>query len=131
MKRILMLLLTTAATFLVINALWIVLVAYPMIQGEIGYLLKPFNPLPAIAFYILYIIGLNVFVIYPNLTKTKIKRVLGLGFLFGLVAYGTYDLTNLSIINGWTYPMSLIDMFWGGIVSGVTSLIVTLIFKED
>ena len=47
---------------------------------------------------------------------------LGLGALLGLVAYGTYDFTNLSTIRDWPLMVSLVDLAWGTSVSAVAAL---------
>ena len=43
------------------------------------------------------------------------------GALFGFVAYATYDLTNLATLEAFTWRLSLIDMAWGTIATGLAS----------
>lgn len=76
---------------------------------------------PALLFYPLYACGLVVFCVRPALAGTW-RKALGLGALFGLVAYGTYDLTNLATLKGWPVPVTLLDMAWGALVSGLAAL---------
>ena len=52
------------------------------------------NTVYAILSYALMIIGLNVFVIIPNINKDNLLfDSLKYGFLFGIILYGVYDFT--------------------------------------
>lgn len=87
-----------------------------------GLLKKPPNMPAAIIFYILYILGLVMFVVLPALTTTMIWQAGIMGALFGLVAYGTYDLTNLATLKNWSVKMTIIDMAWGAVVTALSAL---------
>ena len=106
----------------VLDFLWLGFVAKNLYASELGKLLleKP-NMSAAIAFYIVYIIGVVVLVINPALATGSLWSALGYGALFGLVAYATYDLTNLATVNGFTLKVALIDMCWGAFLTAVTS----------
>ena len=43
------------------------------------------------------------------------------GALIGLLAYGTYDMTNLATLKGWSLQVSLVDMAWGAFLSATAS----------
>jgi uncharacterized membrane protein len=60
-------------------------------------------------------------VLRPALAAGSVSQALIYGALFGLVAYGTYDLTNLAVMKGFTTKIAIIDMVWGGVVSGISS----------
>lgn len=49
------------------------------------------------------------------------------GSLFGLICYGTYDLTNLATLKEWPVWMTVIDLCWGMFVTASTAGIVYLI----
>ncbi len=82
-----------------------------------------FRLAPAIAFYALYAAGLTLFAVWPGLVEGGWKKALLWGGLFGLFAYGTYDLTNLATLKVWSLRLSLIDMTWGVLVSAGSSAI--------
>lgn len=129
MKLYFQLFLAASVIFLIVDGIWLGVIAWQFLKREIGHLLKPVSVLPAALFYILYIIGMLVFVIVPNLSSFDVKKVLMLGFLFGAVCYATYDLTNLSTLKGWSWKVSVVDILWGGVASSVTSTLVAFLFK--
>ena len=51
------------------------------------------------------------------------RRSLALGALLGLVAYGTYDLTNQATLKVWSVNVTIMDMGWGAVVTGLASAI--------
>ncbi len=77
----------------------------------------------ALAFYALYLTGISVFAIAPGLRAGRPLAALGWGALFGLVAYGVYDLTNQATLKVWATRLSLIDMAWGALITGVAALV--------
>lgn len=114
----------------VIDAVWLT-TANKFYKSQIGSLLldKP-NFLPAVIFYIIYIIGLVVFVINPALDKGSWAHAFGFGALFGLVAYATYDLTNLATIKGFTNTVVIVDLIWGTLLTGTVALVSYLVLKS-
>lgn len=114
--------LATAIAFCALDFAWLTVVAPKFYQAQIGSLLleKP-SLLPALAFYLLYVAGLLVFCISPGVAAGEWTRSLLLGALFGLVAYATYDLSNLATLKGWTTSLSLVDMAWGAFASALAS----------
>lgn len=112
----------------ILDALWLMFVANKFYKSQIGNLLldKP-NMAPAIIFYVIYIVGIVAFVVAPALEKGSLVHALGYGALFGLVAYATYDLTNLSTLKGFTSKVVIVDLLWGALmtatVAGITYLI--------
>jgi uncharacterized membrane protein len=69
----------------------------------------------------MYIVGVVLFVIHPALDAHSVVRAALLGSLYGLFAYGTYDLTNLATLKGWSLQMVLADMAWGFVATAVAS----------
>jgi uncharacterized membrane protein len=107
---------------LVIDLFWLMGPGRSFYVSEIGGLLRGQPQLGAsIAFYLLYAAGLTYFGVMPSLKASSALLALGQGALFGLMAYATYDLTNLAVLNGFTLRIALIDMAWGIVLSGVTA----------
>lgn len=77
----------------------------------------------AIIFYLLFIVGLVVFVVAPSLAKQSWSQALLLGALFGLICYATYDLTNLATIKNWPILVTVVDLIWGTVLSASVSYI--------
>ena len=64
-------------------------------------------------FYLLFVLGLLVFVVVPGLRTGSTKKVLILGALFGLITYATYDLTNFVSLKDWPWIVTALDLLWG------------------
>ena len=99
---------------IVADGLWLGLVMPQQYQAWIGPLMRE-QPLllPAAAFYLLYPVGVVAFAVLPALTRQSWQRSAALGALLGLIAYGTYDLSNLATLKGWPWQLTLVDMVWG------------------
>ena len=115
--------------FLAIDFVWLSTAGRTIYVNEIGSLLRERpNFVVAFGFYALFSLGLLIFVIEPNVAAGLSKHVLLLAGLFGLVAYATYDLTNLATLKGFTTKIAVIDMAWGTALSAVvTALSLTVI----
>lgn len=115
--------------FLVVDMIWLGLISKNFYAEQIGFLMKTnVNWLSAAIFYLLFILGLDFFVIYPAVEKNSWVNALALGALFGLVTYSTYDLTNLATIKGWPLSVTITDLLWGTFVSAFVSLSTYLIY---
>ena len=115
--------LATLAAFFVIDMLWLGLIARGFYRKHLGLLLSPaVNWGAAIVFYLLFILGLLVFVILPGLQSGSLSRTLLLGAFFGLVTYATYDLTNQATIQDWPWVVTLVDIAWGITLAVLVSL---------
>jgi uncharacterized membrane protein len=92
-------------------------------QAWIGPLMRE-QPLllPAAVFYLLYPMGLVVFAVRPALDRGGWSRAAALGAFFGLLAYGTYDLSNLATLKDWPLQLTLVDMVWGAALSAGSTL---------
>jgi uncharacterized membrane protein len=121
-KTFLTLYLCALVVFLACDAVWLGVVARRFYMDEIGsLLLDPPNWPVAGAFYLLYLVGVVVFAMLPGLETGSLATALWRGALLGLVAYGTYDLTNLSTLKGFTARIALVDMAWGTVLTGVVA----------
>jgi len=112
----------TLVFFIGVDLIWLARVARSTYVVEMGGLLrnKP-NLTAAAAFYMLYAAGLVLFAVVPGLKAGSVTQGMALGAALGLIAYGTYNLTNLAVLNGYTLRIALIDMAWGTVLSGVTA----------
>lgn len=130
MKRFLYLFVLAGILLLAIDGLWLYFFAADFYASEASQILRE-RPLlwAAALFYIIYPIGLVLCVIEPNL-KLGGWLVFWKGAVFGIIAYSTYGLTNLAIIAHWSVLLSVVDILWGGLLSGIVSLAVFCIFKR-
>ncbi len=114
----------------IFDALWLSVVANKFYKSQIGQLLldKP-NMAAAVAFYIIYVVGVVVFVLLPALEKDSWQHALGFGALFGFVAYATYDLTNLATLKGFPLKLVIVDLIWGAVLTGSVAVLSFLAIK--
>ena len=104
--------------FFAIDILWIGFIARDFYKNQIGFLMKPDVNWPAaIIFYLLFLVGLVLFVIEPAVEKKEWSKALWMGAFFGLITYATYDLTNLATLKDWPLKMVVVDMLWGTVLS--------------
>jgi len=109
-------------TFLVIDGVWLTVIAKNFYAKYLGYLMsKTPNLAAAGIFYLIYILGMVVLVISPSLQKGSIMTAIFTGALFGLCGYATYDLTNLATIKDWPLLVTIVDLIWGTFVSGAVA----------
>lgn len=112
----------TLPIFFAIDMIWLGVVAKSFYAKYLGYLMKTnVNWQAAIAFYLLFIAGLVLFVVQPALDKGQWQYALGMGALFGLITYATYDLTNLATIKDWPVIVTVVDMVWGTVLAASVS----------
>ncbi len=117
--------------FFVIDMLWLGLIAKSFYASQIGHLLKPnVNWVAAIIFYLLFIVGLVVFVIQPAVEKGSYMYAILYGALFGLITYATYDLTNLALAKDWPLLVTIVDLIWGAFLAASVSVITYLIYTK-
>ena len=109
--------------FLAIDFVWLNFIAKDLYQKEIGpLLLKNPNLLPALIFYLLFVLALVVLIVIPGIKEGDLVKTLIFAALFGLTTYATYDLTNLATLQGWSIKMTVIDLIWGTSISTLTTL---------
>jgi uncharacterized membrane protein len=110
--------------FFALDFVWLAIVARKFYLSQLGALMKTNINWPiAILFYLIFIVGLIIFVIYPAIEKKSIIFALVMGGLFGFFTYTTYDLTNLATLKNWPLSLSIIDMIWGSILAASVSVI--------
>jgi uncharacterized membrane protein len=108
----------TLLAFVLFDGTWIAFVAVPLFQRELGSLMRP-DPLlwPAAIFYLIYAAAVTLLVVLPSTREGRLSAAIWRGAVLGLAAYGTFDLTNLSIVKGWTHVAALVDLCWGTVAT--------------
>lgn len=114
--------LLTAAVFFAIDLLWLGVIARGLYQRLLGPLLGEVDWTAAVVFYLLFIAGIFIFAILPAVERESALRALLLGALFGFFTYATYDLTNLATLRDWPLEIVFIDIPWGMVLTGSTSV---------
>lgn len=103
--------------FLVVDLIWLGIIAKNLYQNAIGHLMSDGpNWTAAIIFYVLYIIFLVIFAISPAVSQGSLSYAMLYGALFGFITYATYDLTNLATLKDWPLYLTFIDIGWGTIL---------------
>ena len=112
----------TLIAFFAIDIVWLALVARTFYRTYLGFLMAPSpNWLAAILFYLLFVVGILVFAVLPGLETNSLKTTLLRAALFGLIAYATYDLTNLATVKDWPVIVTVVDLIWGTVLSVAVS----------
>jgi uncharacterized membrane protein len=108
----------TAVTMMVLDFLWLAIVAKDTYQEGIGHLMaqQP-NLFAAAVFYVVFVTGLLAFAVVPHRSTSGWGRTLTAAAMLGFLTYATYDLTNLALLKDWPLGLSLIDMAWGVLLS--------------
>jgi uncharacterized membrane protein len=122
-KLVLLYAITTVA-FFALDFIWLSTATSRIYKPYLGDLLAPKpNLAVAAAFYLFYIVGLIALAIVPGLKEGAIAGAMWRGALFGLLAYATYDLTNLATVQGWAWQVSVIDMIWGTALNTIVAAV--------
>src|SRR5580700_6394013 len=114
--------LTVLIVFGAIDAGWLTTMGPLLYRPTLGDILLPsLRVAPAILFYLVYPLGVVVFAAMPGLRAGLPTTTLVLALLFGALAYATYDLTNYATLRNWTWQITLVDICYGAIASGVAA----------
>lgn len=125
MKRYGILYLATFLVLIPLDFLFLGTVAKGFFQSQVGDMLGEVRLPAAVAFYLLYIVGILVFV--NGTAQASWQSSLIYGALFGLFCYATFELTAMSLLKHWTWPVVALDMSWGACVTAVSATIGLLI----
>jgi uncharacterized membrane protein len=123
--------LVAAAVFLVLDLAWIGFVAQGLYEHFLGDLLadEP-NVAAAVLFYAIFLAGLVYFVIAPAVEQGSLRSALLRGAAFGLVAYATWDLTSLAVIEGFPVAIVPIDIAWGAVLAASVSTVTCYVWRR-
>lgn len=122
---------TAFVTMAVLDAAWLGLIAPSFYKKHIGYIMADkTNWAAAIGFYLLFILGVAVFVVYPGWKDGySLLKVALLGGLLGLVTYATYDLTNQATLKNWPAIVTGVDLLWGTVLTAAVATLAVVILK--
>lgn len=122
----------TLALMLVGDAVWLGVVARTFYRKHIGWLMADApNWFAAGGFYLLYGVGVTVFVVQPALaSNASVGRTALMGALFGLVAYATYDLTNQATVKNWPVLVTAVDLAWGAVLTAAVAAGAVLLVRQ-
>jgi uncharacterized membrane protein len=102
----------------VLDALWLGVIARELYRREVGELMAAqVRILPAALFYLAYPAGLVALALQPQ--PESMSMAAWRSALLGLVAYGTYDLTNMATLRQWSVTLTLADIAWGAFASAL------------
>ncbi len=111
-----------AIVMAVLDFAWLSTMVGPLYRRNLpGMLADNPNMVAAVAFYLIYIVGILIFAVRPALVGGDWKMAASYGALFGFFAYATYDLTNLATLKVWSLRVSLIDMAWGAALTAISA----------
>ena len=100
--------------FFALDILWLGVVAKGFYQSRLaGLLSDSVNWTAAVLFYLLFLVGVLIFVVQPAAEQDSLVQGLLRGLFFGLITYATYDLTNLATLKHWPLSLALVDIAWG------------------
>lgn len=112
----------TVVVFLALDFVWLTTIALGLYRREIGTLLldKPSLGIAA-GFYLVYVVGIVYFCVMPALNGGNWVNAMVSGAILGLVAYGTYDITNLATLKNWSMTVAIADMSWGTVLTAISA----------
>lgn len=112
----------TAVAFLILDAIWLGVVAKDFYRQQIGHLLAPdFRLGPAVLFYLVYLGGVAWFALAPAAASGDWRAALIPAAVLGFVAYATYDLTNWAVMRDWPAVVTVADIAWGTVLTTVAA----------
>lgn len=119
MKRTIILYLATLVVMVPIDFLFLGIIAKGLFQSQVGDMLGELRVTPAVLFYLLYPVGILIFVnASPGATW---QSTLLFGALFGFFCYSTFELTNMALLKHWSWTVVVVDIAWGTFVTAVSA----------
>ena len=117
-----------AVAFGVLDAIWLRWAGPNLYRPVIGEIMADnFRVAPAIAFYLIYLVGMVYFAIRPGLESGSVVTAMLNGAMLGALCYATFDLTSQAVFKVWSTHISLMDIAWGAVATAAASAIATAI----
>jgi len=131
MKVLFLSIFITSILFLIIDLIWLSFSVKYFYKPQLGILLNE-KPVmwAAVLFYLIYVVGLAIIILLPAIKQDSITQAFFTGIVFGIVAYGTYNLTNMATIRNWSPYVVLVDIIWGGFLTGTSSALGIYLSKK-
>ena len=115
-------------TFLVVDFIWIGAFAGEFYKQELGDMLKTSPDFALVGiFYLCYAAGAVYLLIKP--AKSYQQSVLS-GAIFGALAYGTFTISNYTLVEGWTMALVVTDVLWGIFVTGLCAIVGYHVYQD-
>ena len=112
----------SALAFVAADAVWLTLAGPRLYKPVLGPLLADkLNGAAAVVFYLVYIAGIIALAVAPALRTGQWRMAAWSGLVLGVVAYGTYDLTNQATLRLWATKLTVADMTWGGVLTALAA----------
>ena len=114
---------------LILDGIWLGLIATAFYKNELGTMARRqgdvLTPIwsAAVVVYLVLALGIIWFVLPRVSPANSIMSAAAWGMAFGLVTYGVYDWTNRATLAGYSMRLTLVDMLWGGVICGVSSIV--------
>ncbi len=121
----------TLLTTLALDAIWLTTMMKTFYSKHLGHIFadKP-SLAPALLFYVLYAIGLLYFVVFPLMqANASYGKIFLTGAFLGLIAYGTYDLTNQATVKNWPVIVTFVDLVWGSFLTGTVATVTVWLMR--
>jgi uncharacterized membrane protein len=120
MKRFAVTYLSTMIFLLPLDFLFLSTIGKKLFYDRLGDILLTTPRLPAaVLFYLLYLAGVVVFV--NGSAPVNWLHNLAYGALFGLFCYATFELTNMSLMRGWSWAIVGLDVTWGVVLTAISA----------
>lgn len=108
--------------FLAVDAVWLATMSSRFYQPRLGaFMAERPNLAVALVFYVVYVAGVLVLAVMPGVDAGSVGKTALYGALLGLVAYGTYDITNLSTLRDWPVIVTVVDLIWGTALTAIVA----------
>jgi uncharacterized membrane protein len=117
-NRYVVLYLATLVVLMALDFLFLGILAKGLFVARVGDMLGEVGAAPAILFYLVYVVGVLIFV---SADARGPHSTLLYGALFGLFCYATFDLTALALLKHWSWAVAVVDVSWGAVATAVAS----------
>lgn len=84
----------------------------------------------AILVYLFIPFGLVYLVIFKHAGEAPNLKIILEAFVYGVCSYSVYDLTNWATLKGWSVPMVITDIIWGGVLCSIVTIFSLLILQK-
>ena len=96
----------------------------PLFKKHIGFLMnEETNFSIAAIFYLIYVAGVFWFATRAGIKSESILITILSGAFLGLLAFGTYEITNYVILKDWNINLVIVDTLWGIIITSLMALV--------
>jgi len=121
----------SAVIFAVLDVVWILLVANPLYQGQIGHLLAPKANLPgAVLFYVVFVAGMVHYGVRPNDPDATVRQRVTGAALFGFFTYATWALTGFAVLKDFTALVAVTDILWGAAACSLVTWVASTVLRR-